>query len=95
MIYKLTFLETALKEWNKLPPNIQKQFKKKLEERLINPQIPASKLHNLPDCYKIKLKSAGYRLVYKVLNECVVVQVISVGKRDKLSVYKKALERIH
>lgn len=94
MTYNLTFLEQALKEWKKLPPNIQSQFKKKLAERLENPHVPASALHNMPDCYKIKLKSAGYRLVYRVFNNRLVVQVVAVGKRDKLAVYNKAHERL-
>jgi len=33
MSYKVKFLPSALKEWKKLAPPIQKQFKKKLIER--------------------------------------------------------------
>jgi mRNA interferase RelE/StbE len=62
MNYKLKFLPSALKEWNKLAPPIQKQFKKKLKERLSNPRNPASQLRGFKDVYKIKLRSVGYRL---------------------------------
>jgi mRNA-degrading endonuclease RelE of RelBE toxin-antitoxin system len=41
-------------------------FKKKLEERLANPRVPSAALHRMPDCYKIKLRTSGYRLVYRV-----------------------------
>ena len=44
MKYKLDFLSQALKEWNSLDKSIQNQFKKKLQERLVNPHVPASKL---------------------------------------------------
>ena len=29
-------------------------------------RVEANRLHGLPDCYKIKLRGAGYRLVYQV-----------------------------
>lgn len=94
MTYSLTFLEQALKEWKKLPPLIQGQFKKKLAERLENPHVPGASLRGMPDCYKIKLRTMGYRLVYRVENNRLVVQVIAVGKRDKNAVYNKAHSRL-
>ena len=62
MSYKVKFLPSALKEWKKLAPPIQQQFKKKLKERVENPRNPASQLRRFKDIYKIKLKSVGYRL---------------------------------
>lgn len=73
---------------------IRDQFKKKLAERLEHPRVPSARLHNLPDCYKIKLRTAGYRLVYQVNDKIMVVTVIAVGKREKLRVYRAASERI-
>jgi len=37
----------------------------------------------MQDCYKIKLRSAGYRLVYQVRDGELVVSVIAVGKRER------------
>lgn len=91
--YRLEFLPSASKEWNKLGASIREQFKKKLRERLENPRVPAARLGELPDCYKIKLRSAGYRLVYRVEDERVVVTVVAVGKRDHDGVYKIAARR--
>ena len=65
----------------------------KLAEILVSPRIEASRLHSLPDCYKIKLRSSGYRLVYQVLDEEVVVLVIAVDRRDREKVYHKASDR--
>jgi mRNA interferase RelE/StbE len=95
MIYKLTFLKTAKKEWDKLAEPIKKQFKTKLEKRLIEPHIQKDALHTLKSCYKIKLRSVGYRLVYKVIEDKIVIQVIAVGKRNNMDVYKLAHKRIH
>lgn len=96
MTYKLAFKKDALKEWKKLDPTLQKQFKKKLEKILENPLIPSARLSGfgLHDCYKIKLKQSGYRLVYEVLNKKVTVVVICVGKRDRSQVYTQSMERL-
>jgi mRNA interferase RelE/StbE len=93
MSYSLAFVESALKEWRKLAPPIREQFKKKLVERIKHPHVPAARLHNMTDCYKIKLRSAGYRLVYQVDDRSVLVTVIAVGKRDKQLVYAAAAKR--
>ena len=93
MTYDLEFVESALKEWRKLSPTVRDQFKKKLAERLEHPRVPAAKLHGMKDCYEIKLRTAGYRLVYEVDDNVVVVTVIAVGKRDKSMVYRTARGR--
>ncbi|QMW21814.1 type II toxin-antitoxin system RelE family toxin [Sandaracinobacteroides saxicola] len=92
--YRLTFLRDAKKEWDKLDSKIRNQFSKKLAERLSNPRIPSAKLAGMPNCYKIKLHSAGYRLVYRVDDGRIVVQVIAVGKRERSAIYEAANKRI-
>ena len=56
--------------------------------------MPSAKLHGLPDCYKIKLKAAGYRLVYRVDDDRVVVIVVAVGRRERNLAYKIAAARL-
>jgi len=96
MIYELEFKQDALKEWHKLPSDIRSHFKKALSRRLQNPHIPAAKLSgaDFVNCYKIKLRKAGYRLVYEVEDKRLVVLVIAVGRRDKNTVYKTAHKRV-
>lgn len=93
--YSLEFDARAKKEWDKLGSGIQLQFAKKLKGRLENPQVEADKLRDMPGCYKIKLRSAGYRLVYEVIGERLVITVISVGKREKGRVYDSAGVRLN
>ncbi|MDY0361440.1 MAG: type II toxin-antitoxin system RelE/ParE family toxin [Desulforegulaceae bacterium] len=90
MIYKLKFLPIALKEWNKLDNAIKKQLKKKLEEVIQNPKIQANRLRKFENHYKVKLKSSGYRLVYEVIDDQVVVLVIAIGKREGNKIYEVA-----
>ncbi|QTH63906.1 type II toxin-antitoxin system RelE/ParE family toxin [Psychrosphaera ytuae] len=94
MTYKLKFLPLAKKEWDKLAEPLKKQFKNKLAERLENPHVPSDKLRGYESVYKIKLRTAGYRLAYEVLDNEVVVYVLAVGKRDKNAIYKKLASRM-
>lgn len=93
MTYKLKFVPSALKEWKKLSSPIKSQFKKKLEERLSNPRVPSAKLGGYGSVYKIKLRSAGYRLVYEVMDDEIVIYVLVVGKREKGKVYRALKDR--
>jgi len=94
MTFKLVFKLDAHKEWLKLDATIKNQFKKKLEKRLLSPRVESDRLNGMTDCYKIKLRSAGYRLVYQVRDQEVVVSVVAVGKRERNEVYKIAIKRI-
>ncbi|MBU9641708.1 type II toxin-antitoxin system RelE family toxin [Burkholderia gladioli] len=92
--YELQFLEEALKEWHRLDRTVREQFKKKLRERLEFPRVESARLHAMTDCYKIKLLSLGYRLVYQVEDSVITVTVIAVGKRERGAAYEAALARL-
>ena len=93
MSYELRFERNALKEWQKLDWSVKDQFLNILERRLQNPRVQSAKLRDAPDCYKIKLKALGYRLVYQIVDAEVVVLVLAVGKRDGDSVYRRMKAR--
>jgi mRNA interferase RelE/StbE len=76
-----------------VPPPIRSQFKKKLAERLENPRVPADKFSGYDSVYKIKLRAAGYRLAYEVIDDELFVYVIAVGKREKSKVYSSLKKR--
>lgn len=94
MTYELAFKVSALREWKKLGHNVREQFKKKLAQRLENPHVPGAALAGAANLYKIKLRQAGYRLVYSVDDTTVTVTVVAVGKRDRNEVYDVALSRL-
>ncbi len=93
--YELEFLEDALKEWKELDSGVRNQFSRKLAERLTNPRVPSARLSGMRDCYKIKLRKLGYRLVYQIIDQQIVVLVVAVGRRDRNEVYKTAAERLN
>ncbi len=94
MPYSLRFHELALAEWRKLDGSIREQLKKKLAERLVTPRVPSAALSGMPDCYKIKLRQAGYRLIYRVDDDVLYVTVLASGRRDKDQAYTRAAKRM-
>ena len=90
MSCKLRFHELALKEWRKMNSTIREQFKKKLAERLEKQRVPLTALSGMPNCYKIKLRQIGYRLIYRVEEDNIFVTVLSIGKREQDAAYISA-----
>jgi mRNA interferase RelE/StbE len=93
--YRLKFLPIALKEWNRLDGSVKDVLRKALKKRLEQPRLPGAELHgDLKGCYKIKLRQQGYRLVYSVEDDVLVVLVLAVDKREDMTAYRSALERL-
>ena len=93
--YKLKFHPEALEEWHALDNSVRLPLKKALQKRLDNPRTPGGELHPpLAGCYKIKLKKAGVRLVYEVVDDFLYVYVLAVDKREQSAVYESAGERV-
>lgn len=55
--------------------------------------MQAGALRGMPDHYKIKLRAAGYRLVYRVEDGGITVVVVAVGKRERSEIYEAAKKR--
>lgn len=94
MKYKLVFKKEALQEWKALDQPAREQFRNKLKEHLQKPRIKSSKLSGMKNCYKIKLRSSGFRLIYEVRDSVLVVSVVAVGKHERNHVYKTAVKRL-
>ncbi|EEQ07264.1 Uncharacterized relE-like protein [Yersinia bercovieri ATCC 43970] len=48
----------------------------------------------MKNCYKIKLRSSGFRLVYEVIDDILIIAVVAVGKRERNEVYQLASDRL-
>jgi mRNA interferase RelE/StbE len=91
----LKFLPQALGEWNALDGSVKETLRKLLKKRLRQPRLPGSELRgDLKDCYKIKLRKQGYRLVYQVQDDILVVLVLAVDKREDMAAYRAAVARL-
>ena len=93
--YKLGFKIEALAEWNALDGSVKELFRSVLKKRLQNPHVPGSELKgDLRNCYKIKLRQSGYRLIYAVRDDELKVIVVAVGKREDSVAYRLAVSRL-
>jgi mRNA interferase RelE/StbE len=82
-IYELAIHPHAEKEWAKLDGSIKRRFKEKLEsERLKQPRVAKDALRELPDCYKIKITTPQYRLIYHVNDVKHLLTILSVTTRN-------------
>ena len=93
--YTLEFEIEAKRELAKLDKTLQIQLLKKLKSRLLFPEVPSARLRNMPNCYKIKLRASGVRLVYEVIDKRLIVLVLGVGRSDDDAAYVTAKKRLH
>lgn len=93
--YRLLFVPSAWAEWQSLDGSVKEPLRKILKKRLDNPHVPGGELHgSLASHYKIKLRKQGYRLVYGVQDDTLIVMVMAVDKREDSTVYQSARARI-
>ena len=93
--YRLQFVPSAWSEWRALDGSVKETFRKLLKKRLDNPPVPGGELHGaLAGHYKIKLRKQGYRLVYGVQDNILMVMVMAVDKREDSAVYQSAMARL-
>ncbi len=93
--YRLQFVPNAWAEWQKLDGSVKEPLRKLLKKRLDNPHVPGAALHGaLVGHYKIKLNKHGYRLVYGVQDDVLMVMVMAVDKREDSAVYQSAMARV-
>lgn len=93
-IYKFIFLPKAKKRFDRLDASIRRQLARKLEERCRNPRVQPDAMRDMPDCYKIKLRSRGIRLVYQVRDNQLILLVVGIGGREKEDAYRLAASEL-
>ena len=92
-VYELAIHPSAEKEWAKLDGSIKQRFKEKLaKERLKHPRVAKDALRELPDCYKIKITTPQFRLIYHVNDAKHLLTILSVSSRD--DVYEELRVRL-
>lgn len=97
--YTLIWYDEAKKEYKKLDGNQRIQVDKGLERirrRGINSgKSLAKKKYNLSNCYEIKMKRLGLRIVFKEKkNKIEIVEIIAVRKRSDNEVFEETAKRL-
>lgn len=95
MMYRLEFHPKAVLEFMALDKATRTQLERKLQQRLVQPKIPSAQLSgDLASCYKIKLRQQGVRLIYRVIDDQLLVLVLAIGKREDGQAYQDAAKRV-
>lgn len=92
MTYELAIHAEAEREWARLDGSVKKRFKAKLQERLQQPRLAKDALRELTDCYRIKITTPQYRLVYHVDDAVRCLTILSVAIRE--DVYTALKQRL-
>ena len=97
-MYDFKFHVEAEKELGKLNKSVQVLFTKTLKKILKSPElgIDLGNKNNLDlsGCKKMYFDNKRYRIVYKIIDDEVMIYLIAIGKRDKMDVYRNASERV-
>jgi len=97
-MYSFKFHKDAQKDLEGLNGSVRKLFSKKLKQILNDPKIGidlGNKANmDLSGYKKVYFDNKKARIVYKVIEEKVIIFIVAVGKRSDLEVYKKASDRI-
>lgn len=103
MNWSIEYTKAALNDLKKLDPYNRRLILKAIEKTARRPLPPpdgiGKPLGNHSDAklsgyYKIKLRELGYRVVYGLITENSVMEVIIISVRNDEEVYKEAERRI-
>ena len=99
MKWTVEYIKEAQKDLRKLDPYVRKLVLKAIDKTLPPPDGIGKSLGNhasskLSGFYKIKLKNLGYRVVYDLVREGSVMEIIIISVRDDETVYKEAERRV-
>ena len=100
----VTAIDAAVKDFQKLDGSLKVEVLKAIKKVSTNPKPNAEggygkplghhSSSNLAGYLKIKIKSIGYRIVYKYVKDNDGMKIIIISIRDEEKVYKEAEARI-
>ena len=73
---------------------VYKQFKKIATSPELGPPLGNKNGYDLTGCRKMYADKKRIRIVYQIIEDKIVVEVIAIGKRDEMEVYQKASSRM-
>ncbi len=73
---------------------ILKQFQKIVKSPELGKLLGNKNGYDLSGFRKMYADNKQIRIVYKIVEEKIIIEVVALGKRDEMEVYKKASQRI-
>lgn len=98
MRYSVTLTADAADDFRHLDGSLRisvaKQLRKLETTPLLGEHLGNRAGLNLTGYYKLYAAQKSIRIVYRIIEQKVVVDVVAIGKREDMSVYKTSLKRI-
>ncbi|MEE1211045.1 MAG: type II toxin-antitoxin system RelE/ParE family toxin [Treponema sp.] len=98
MEYEIKFHPAALKEFCELDGSIKKLVKKQLDKLKTSPllgeELGNKNGYDLTGYRKMYACKKQIRIVYSVVENVLLVNIIAIGKREDMEVYATAAERV-
>jgi len=96
--YSVTLTADAADDFRHLDGSLRisvaKQLRKLETAPLLGEHLGNRAGLNLTGYYKLYAAQKSIRIVYRIIEQKVIVEVVAIGKREDMSVYKTSLERI-
>lgn len=98
MRYSVTLTADAADDFRHLDGSLRisvaKQLRKLETAPFLGEHLGNRASLNLTGYYKLYAAQKSIRIVYRIIEQKVMVEVVAVGKREDMSVYKTSLKRI-
>ena len=83
-MYKITFKKEATKSLIKIPRNVAKAIREKLEVIAANPYADHPNAKKLQGRDGYRLRVGDWRVIYEIQNEQLVILVLNIAPREEV-----------
>lgn len=98
MVYEVKFLPEAAREFEALDGSLKKLAAKQIDKLAEKPELgePLGKRLgiDLTGYRKIYFGKRGYRIVYEIQRQKLVILIIGIGKRERAEIYREVAQRL-
>ena len=94
MMYKIELKISARKYLKKIDSNLRKKILRKIEDLKENPLLGQVLKYDLKNLRKLYFQNKKIRIIYRVENKALIIEIISIGKRNKSEIYKQVVKKI-
>ncbi|MFZ3012389.1 MAG: type II toxin-antitoxin system RelE/ParE family toxin [Nitrospira sp.] len=98
MRYSVVLTIAAAEDFRHLDGSLKEPVAKQLKKLETSPRL-GEHLGNragldLTGYYKLYAAKKSIRIVYRIIDQAIVVEVVAIGRREDLAVYQEALKRL-
>jgi len=98
MAYRIEFLPEAAREFEALDGSLRKIAAKQIDKLTERPELgkPLGKRMgiDLTGYRTIYFSKKGYRIVYEIQRQEVVILIIGIGRRERAEIYREVAKRL-